>query len=276
MSLRFFPLQQVQLQVSADVGTSLCLMLLQCQKRKGGHRQSGDVASDKGRECLYNGSVFQWRQHRQPRGVNARSCCPLSHTRALYKNPSPALHTASRYHFSLDDLKGVGPSFCRAIAAAWCPSETSTHLPLHPAIRQALADPNNPVVAACRKDGPDFAYPPPPPAHGHNQHRVKPTSTAAKNSPLAKKGSNEDDAQSNSSESHESSEAVVVRVPPPRADINYTPVFALSLSLLQQASAAAAAMFKSTKQESSLIDCIPGFEIVRPPFGCSCLRVCID
>ena len=44
---------------------------------------------------------------------------------------------ACSYHFSLDDLKGVGPSFCRAIAAAWCPAETSTHLPLHPAIRQA-------------------------------------------------------------------------------------------------------------------------------------------
>lgn len=171
-----------------------------------------------------------------------------------------------RYHFSLDDLKGVGPSFCRAIAAAWCPSETSTHMPLHPAIRQALADPSHPVVAACRKDGPVFAYPPPPPAHGSTVPRLKPAAAAAPSSPLAKTN-NEDDAQSNSSESQENSEATVVRVPPPRADINCTPVFALSLSLLQQASAAAAAISKSTKQGPSLIDCIPGFEIV----SASCL-----
>jgi hypothetical protein len=177
-----------------------------------------------------------------------------------------AFHTMHRYHFSLDDLKGVGPSFCRAIAAAWCPSETSTHMPLHPAIRQALADPSHPVVAACRKDGPVFAYPPPPPAHGYTVPRLKPAAAAAQSSPLAK-SNNEDDAQSNSSESQENSEATVVRVPPPRADINCTPVFALSLSLLQQASAAAAAISKSTKQGPSLIDCIPGFEIV----SASCL-----
>jgi hypothetical protein len=149
---------------------------------------------------------------------------------------------------------------------------------LHPAIRQALADPNHPVVATCRKDAPDFAYPPPPPVYGHNQPRLKPAAAATKSSPLAKKGNNEDDAQSNSSESQESSEAVVVRLPPPRADISYTPVFALSLSLLQQASAAAAAMVKSTKQEPSLIDCIPGFEIVKPSIfdSCSCMRATLD
>jgi hypothetical protein len=55
---------------------------------------------------------------------------------------------------------------------------------------------------------------------------------------------------------------VVVRLPPPRADINFTSVFALSLSLLQQAAAAAASTGLSAKQGSSLIDCIPGFEIV--------------
>ncbi len=68
---------------------------------------------------------------------------------------------------------------------------------------------------------------------------------------------------SNSSESQEASEAAVVRAPPPRADVNYSAVCALSLSLLQQAAAAAALINKSTKQEANLIDCIPGFEVVR-------------
>ena len=169
-----------------------------------------------------------------------------------------------RYHFSIDDLKGVGPSFCRAIAAAWCPSETSTHLPLHPAIRQSLADPSNPIVAsACRRDGPDFSYPLPPYVLGHNQSRKVASATISKGSPPASGQCREDDAISNSSESQEASEAAVVRAPPPRADVNYTAVCALSLSLLQQAASAAAAMLKSTKQEAALIDCIPGFEIVR-------------
>jgi hypothetical protein len=167
-----------------------------------------------------------------------------------------------RYHFSLDDLKGVGPSFCRAIAAAWCPSETSTHLPLHPAIRQALNDPGNPVLAACRKDGPVFAYPPTVSAHAHNNSRQNSTAV-----PRNRKG-DDDDTHSNSSESQEAPDAVV-RLPPPRADISFAPVFALSLSFLQQAAAAAAAAFLSSKKESSLIDCIPGFEIVSRSCCCS-------
>jgi hypothetical protein len=83
--------------------------------------------------------------------------------------------------------------------------------------------------------------------------------------------------QSHSSESRdENSDAqVVVRLPPPRADVNFTPVFALSLSMLQQAAAAAAAMLKSTKVEHSLIDCIPGFEIVRVSLRLADCVVCV-
>ncbi len=113
-------------------------------------------------------------------------------------------------------------------------------------------------MVACKKDGPNFAYPPPVSAHAHNQPRQSASAAAARGS---SKG-NEDDAQSHSSESAEAPDSVVVRLPPPRADINFTSVFALSLSLLQQAAAAAAATCSSAKQASSLIDCIPGFEIV--------------
>jgi len=198
------------------------------------------------------------------------------HTHPAHATPHVLL--CCSYHFSLDDLKGVGPSFCRAIAAAWCAGETSTHLPLHPAIRQALADPDNPLVAACRRDGPAFVYPPPPSAYPHAQPRKSAAAAAAAAAAASRHSSGkssdnlhssgktaEDEAQSHSSESRdEQPEAqVVVRLPPPRADVNFTPVFALSLSLLQQAAAAAAAMSKATKVEPSLIDCIPGFEIVR-------------
>jgi hypothetical protein len=129
---------------------------------------------------------------------------------------------------------------------------------LHPAIRQALADPNHPLVAACKKDGPDFVYPPPLSSHAHNQPRQSSTAAAVTGSG---KGIEDD---SNSSECQDAADCVAVQLPPPRADINFTPVFALSLSLLQQAAAAAAAAgtLPSSKQACSLIDCIPGFEIV--------------
>ncbi len=184
------------------------------------------------------------------------------HSSAVSQDRISLKRAYHRYHFSLDDLKGVGPSFCRAIAAAWCPTETSTHLPLHPAIRQALNDPGNAVVAACRKDGPDFVYPPAASVHAHNNSRQNSTPV-----PMDRKG-DDDDTHSNSSESQEAPDAVV-RLPPPRADISFAPVFALSLSFLQQAAAAAAASFLSSKKESSLIDCIPGFEIVSCSYCCS-------
>jgi hypothetical protein len=90
-------------------------------------------------------------------------------------------------------------------------------------------------------------------AHAHNNARQNSTAV-----PTDRKG-DDDDTHSNSSESQEASDAVV-RLPPPRADISFAPVFALSLSFLQQAAAAAALL--SSKKEASLIDCIPGFEIV--------------
>ncbi len=102
-------------------------------------------------------------------------------------------------------------------------------------------------------------YPPPVSSNAHNQPRQSSAAAAVTGSG---KG-NEDD--SNSSECQDAAECVAVQLPPPRADINFTPVFALSLSLLQQAAAAAAAAagtLPSSKQACSLIDCIPGFEIV--------------
>ena len=103
-------------------------------------------------------------------------------------------------------------------------------------------------------------YPPPLSSHyAHNQPRQSSTAAAVTGSG---KGIEDD---SNSSECQDAADCVAVQLPPPRADINFTPVFALSLSLLQQAAAAVAAAagtLPSSKQACSLIDCIPGFEIV--------------
>jgi hypothetical protein len=68
--------------------------------------------------------------------IGSRAGCVRARARTGICTRAVCDARACSYHFSLDDLKGVGPSFCRAIAAAWCPAETSTHLPLHPAIRQ--------------------------------------------------------------------------------------------------------------------------------------------